>query len=78
MKAESAGRPGPGRQSGPMPKAPNIWDRFPMNGKKGYSVMARIHKRSGIWHVYYRQDKGEIKREQRLGGIISWYYREAA
>jgi putative transposase len=23
-------------------------------------------------------DKGEIKREQRLGGIISWYYREAA
>jgi len=23
-------------------------------------------------------DKGEIKREQRLGGVISWYYREAA
>jgi len=23
-------------------------------------------------------DKGEIKREQRLGGIISWYYRDAA
>jgi hypothetical protein len=22
--------------------------------------------------------EGEIKREQRLGGIISWYYREAA
>jgi putative transposase len=23
-------------------------------------------------------DKGEIKREQRLGGVISWYYRDAA
>lgn len=23
-------------------------------------------------------DKGEIKREQRLGGVLSWYYREAA
>ncbi|MBN2161784.1 MAG: transposase [Pontiellaceae bacterium] len=23
-------------------------------------------------------DKGEIKREQKLGGIISWYYRDAA
>ncbi|MDA3835884.1 MAG: integrase core domain-containing protein [Spirochaetales bacterium] len=23
-------------------------------------------------------DKGKIKREQRLGGVISWYYREAA
>jgi len=23
-------------------------------------------------------DQGEVKREQRLGGVISWYYRDAA
>lgn len=30
-------------------------------GKKGYSAMASIYKRSGVWHVYYRQNGKRIR-----------------
>ena len=36
----------------------------------------------GVLQIEYRTfrptDQGEVKREERLGGVIAWYYRAAA
>jgi putative transposase len=55
------------------------WLKYYHNQRPHQGIDINNNNNNNVLDVDFRlTNQGEIKREQRLGGVISWYYRDAA